>query len=500
MTEGIGMFKAYDIRARFGDLPGKAMDTLADAVVRYFLLDAGAGSVVIARDARLFSPSLMDKLIGRFLLAGIDVIVDMGESTTCRFYYMCMRHPSSCGVMLTASHNPGAYAGMKLVGRSCQPIAQGCGPSGGIDRIKEYYLSDSGFPVSAERGRFISVRMQDDYADYSMKLAGTSEGALSGLRVFADFLSGTGGPDFIEAFSRAGASLSFSRAVPDGRFPSGDPNPGVESSIAPARRQMLEGGYDIGFCFDGDADRMDLMFPDGSQMIPAMNFSVLAPYLGRGGKCYMDAKSVPPAVARTALRGIEPHLIRNGHSFIKEKLRRNLSLGYSAAVEDTAHYYMAFPCDPADPDKGSVITENTLFFALLSARIMAEHPEDYEAMKAEQKGIFRIREWSVHLDDISSAPVLTEAVEARMRELGAEAVKVMDDGDSLDATLLRFSVPAGIARGERLDGSWCQIAERISRSEDAVVRWDISASSDDLCREMNSVILSVLSENGISLQ
>ncbi len=500
MTEGIGMFKAYDIRARFGDLSEKAMDTLADAIVRYFLLDAAADSVVIARDARLFSPALMDKLIGRFLIAGIDVIADMGESPTCRFYYMCMRNPSSCGIMITASHNPGAYAGMKLVGRGCQPIAQGCGPSGGIDRIKEYYLADASFPAAAERGRFISVCMQDEYIDYSMRLAGTDEGSLSGLRVFADFLSGTGGPDFIEAFSCAGASLSFSGAVPDGRFPSGDPNPGAESSIAPARRLMLEGGYDIGFCFDGDADRMDLMFPDGSQMIPAMNFSVLAPYLGCGGKCYMDAKSVPPAVARTAERGIEPHLIRNGHSFIKDKLRRNLCLGYSAAVEDTAHYYMAFPYDPADPDKGSVITENTLFFALLSARIMAEHPEDYAVMRAEQDGICRIREWSVHLDDISAAPFLTDAVEARMRSLGAVAVKEMDDGDSLDATLLRFSVPDGITRGERPEGSWCQIAERISRSEDAVVRWDISASDENLCREMNSVIISVLSENGIALQ
>ena len=500
MTEGIGMFKAYDIRARFGDLPEKAMDALADAIVRYFLLDAAADSAVIARDARLFSPALMDKLIGRFLLAGIDVIADMGESLTCRFYYMCMRHPSSCGIMLTASHNPGAYAGMKLVGRGCQPIAQGCGPSGGIDRIKEYYLSDQGFPASAERGRFISICIQDDYVDYSMKLAGTDEGSLTGLRVFADFLSGTGGPDFIEAFSHAGASLSFSRAVPDGRFPSGDPNPGIESSMAPARLRMQEGGYGIGFCFDGDADRMDLMFPDGSQMIPAMNFSVLAPYLGGGGKCYMDAKTVPPAMARTAMRGMEPHLIRNGHSFIKEKLRRNLCLGYSAAVEDTAHYYMAFPLDPGDPMRGSVITENTLFFALLSARIMAEHPEDYEAMRAEQKGICRIREWSVHLDDISSAPRLTEAVEARMLSLGAAAVKEMDDGDSLDATLMRFSVPSGIAEGERPEGSWCQIAERISRSEDAVVRWDISASDENLCREMNSVIISVLSENGIALQ
>ena len=405
MEENIGMFKAYDIRTKHSALSGDGRKMLSAAVARYYRDDVKVTSVVLARDARLHCPELMEDLMEAFLMAGLSVIIDPLQISTCRFYFMCMRNPSSGGVMITASHNPMEYVGMKFVGQGCEAIASGCGPSGGIDRIKEYYLQDMPAVTSSERGKLIYRSVQEEYVGYSMKLAGVEKGRLSGMRIFAEFLSGSSGSDFLMAFSLAGADLTLSHLIPDGFFPSGDPNPVVESSIAPARKKMKEGEYDIGFCFDGDGDRMDLMFPDGGQIIPGLNMSVLVPYLKpvfapyfdiSRLKCFVDVKAIPLAVIEVAKAGMEPHIIRNGHSFIKEKLKEHKAEGYVACEEESAHYYMNFPVDLSDPSKGLIATENTLFYALLSARAMKENPEAYARIRSLQENIHRYREMSIN--------------------------------------------------------------------------------------------------------
>ena len=402
--------------------------------------------------------------------------------------------------MITARHNPKDYVGFKFVGLSSEPIASGCGRNGGINRIKEYYLGDKGIEVSDRRGRLSCMSMQKEYVEYSMKLAGVSPGSLRGMKIFAEFLSGSSGTDFLMAFSMAGAELHLSHFVPDGAFPSGDPNPIVESSIAPAREKMRNGGFDLGFCFDGDGDRLDLMFPDGSQIIPGLNMSAIADYIKPIFtpyyktdvlKCFVDVKAIPLAVIEIAKSGIEPHIIRNGHSFIKEKLLEHKSEGYVVSEEESAHYYMNFPVDLSDPSKGLIATENTLFFALLSARAYKENREKYERIHRLQEGIHRFREWPLNFTDPSKMERIMADVEAAMRSRGATVIKDMDDGSDLDATLMRFNLPEHFSASSSFPDRWCQVAQRISRSEDAMTRWEVVASDPVLCQEYNDVIKSI---------
>ena len=486
------LFKAFDIRAKREDLSPLAEQQLALAVARYISQDTGAESVVLARDARLYSPGLMESLLEAFLSYGLDVLIDVQQITTCRFYFMCLRHHSSCGVMVTASHNPGEYLGLKITAPGCVPVAYGMGPSGGLERIRSYF-EENDITLPSARGRIRIISMQDEFIDYTLILAGCREGELSGLKVFSDFLSGAAGSDFVKAFSCLGADITASGIVPDGFFPAGDPNPGAVKAAAHARNGLLASKCNVGFCFDGDGDRMDVLFPDGNQMLPLLNLSLIVPYLkgifpqDNAMRVYADPKSVPPALEAVRHSGAEPHLIRSGHSYIKERLRTGFSSGYFAAVEGSAHYYMNFPSDSKDFSKGPAATENTLFFSILTAKAFIEKSSDVERVRNIQNGIFRVREWSRHFETQASMTSALDDISAAIAGRGAEIIRTMDDGSDLDAALMRIE-----------DGRhWVQVSQRVSRSEDSLARWEISADSEVLCNEFDGIIKEILMKHGI---
>ncbi|MGN0906379.1 MAG: hypothetical protein ACI4NM_04465, partial [Bullifex sp.] len=378
----IGMFKPYDIRTKYGNLTPELLERLSGAVALYYRDVIGARSVIISRDARLHAPAVASSLTEALLDAGIDVLLNPLPVSTCQFYHSCMLRPECGGMMVTASHNPGEYIGIKLMAPGVFPLADGCGPEGGIRKIRELYLKD-GRPSPCGRGKCTVFSDLDSFISYSMKLAGVEEGSLKGLKVLAEVLNGSAGTEVALAFEKAGADITVLNPIPDGFFPKGDPNPIIESSIAPARRAMSDGNYDIGFCFDGDGDRLDLMHKDGSQIVPGLNMAILIKYIlpvfgGRKREFYADVKAIPVSLLELASAGVNVHIIRNGHSFIKAKLRENCGNGYFASEEESAHYYMNFPFDPEDPGKGYAAVENTLFFALLTARAFLDNPDAYK--------------------------------------------------------------------------------------------------------------------------
>ncbi len=497
----LGMFKAYDIRTKCEKLSPVLLRRLASSIAAYIRDTLKADKAVIGRDARLAAPDVIEILLEIFPRFGIEVFVNPLPISTCQFYFMCMQHSDAAGVMVTASHNPWDYIGFKLLAPGNIPLAYGYGPRGGIEEIKRLYLEDSSAPHGSKK-RVHVCNALDSFISYSMELSGVRPGSLRGLRVLAEFLSGSAGMETAAAFVEAGAELEARHLIPDGNFPSGDPNPIIESSIKPARDAMKEGDYDFGLCFDGDGDRMDMMDGMGNQIVPGFNISVLLPYIRKifdpafGSsyipRFYADVKAIPLALREMAAAGMDVHIIRNGHSFIKAKLMENFRNGYLASEEESAHYYMNFPISLRCWDKGTAATENTLFFALLTARAWTERREEYERMMEVQRSFARIREWPLHFDAAPQMmqPIMDE-VEAVMRKKGACIVRTMDDGSDLDAVLMRFGLPADIDASASFDGSWCQVAQRISRSEDAMTRWEVVASDEAICREYNSLILEV---------
>ena len=488
------MFKAYDIRTKSAALTHTLSLRLIHALARYLSEVLGVSRVVIGRDARLAAPALMELAIEVFADTGLDVLVNPLQISTCQFYFACMQNPQAAGVMFTASHNPGSYIGMKLVAPGLQTLAMGAGPEGGIIAIRELYIEGKQAEKSTKgRGKVEIHRYLDEYIEYSSRLAGVDEKTLEGVSILTDFLCGAAGSEVVEALSRAGAQVRVRNLVPDGRFPAGDPNPIIDESIKPTWEMMRSGAYDFGFCFDGDGDRMDVMDAHGVQLTPSFNLSILIPeikgffkgvydsgYFGSSDwdpHMYYDVKANPPSVVQMAKCEISVHIIRNGHSFIKEELRKNLDKQYLVASEESAHYYMNFPFDLDDYSKGFAATENTLYFTLLTAKMWAKNPQLYKEAIKVQKQIHRMREWPCHFyDDKHIEPVVAE-VEEVFKAQGLEVFKSMEDGNDLDATLMRSGLPEHIDSTTNLNGDWLQVAQRISRSEEGMARWEVASSS-----------------------
>lgn len=491
----LGMFKPYDIRTKMEKLTPQLLKRLSLSVALYYKEVLGVKSVLIGRDARLNAPVVANNLVEALRSLGVDVLLNPLPISTCQFYYSCMRHRESGGIMVTASHNPGSYIGLKLMAEDVFPLAYGCGKEGGIKKIKEIFLSSPDPVPSPNKGKLTVVNYLEDFISYSMGLAGVKEGDLSGQKILLEFLNGSAGSEVALAFQRAGAEVEVMDVIPDGFFPKGDPNPIIESSIAPSRKAMKEGDFDFGFCFDGDGDRLDLMYKDGSQIVPGLNMALIAEnvmeiFHGKKKEFYADVKAIPTSLVLMANNGTNIHIIRNGHSFIKAKLRENCEKGYFGSEEESAHYYLNFPYDIDDESKGYASVENTLFFALLTARCYKEKPEEYEKAYKIGKSIYREREWPLHFE---AAPEKMEdimaEVEERMKSLGATVIKTMDDGDSLDATLMRFNLPLSFDSSTTLEGKvWCQVAERISRSEDAMCRWEVVSNSKEECERLNGEV------------
>lgn len=503
MVDNIGMFKAYDIRTKTESLTEQSAIALGRSVATYFANDLKITRVVICRDARLWAPKIAQLLTDCLTDVGITVLLNPVAVSTCQFYYACTVNPDCGGIMVTASHNPANYIGMKLVAPGVFPLAMDYGPFGGVAAIKEHYIKEDFAKPCLSRGRVKIVDYSDSYVQYSMKLAGVKKDSLKGLNIMAEFLSGSMGRDFSIAFEEAGCNFTPRHSIPDGNFFYGDPNPIIESSIAPAREAMKNGNFDLGFCLDGDGDRLDLMHKNGQQIVPGFNISILVPYLlelyqnAFGNKSfnpqfYYDVKAIPTAVCEIAKAGVGVHIIRNGHSFVKGKLRENFSNQYLVAEEESAHYYVNLPLCSDSWEKGYASVENTLFFALLTARAFEADPKKYERAYELQTSLYREREWPLHFDaNPQMMPQIIDEVQTQMLKRGAKICSTMDDGSDLDATLIRFNLPDAYDKNTQLSDSWCQVAQRISRSEDAMTRFEVASNNQALCKEMNDAIVEI---------
>lgn len=506
----LSMFKAYDIRTKSKKLNLTLVNRLIRAIGRYYIEVLNCNKVVIARDTRLSAPVIMQTALDYFISIGIDVVINPSQISTCQFYYSCMQNTDAAGIMITASHNPGEYIGFKLMAPGVQTLATDCGPLGGIACIKKFYIEDIAFKALDREARIIIKRYTSDFIDYSMKLSNVKEGDLKGANILVDFLSGVAGTEIGEALTRCGAKVTMRNLIPNGNFPSGDPNPVVLSSIKPTWDAMKKGNFDFGFCFDGDGDRLDIMNSKGIQIAPSFNMTLILPEIDKIYKkafsekvftddvwyphIYSDVKANPLCMHNQSELNTKVHIIRNGHSFIKEALRTNFKSQYIAASEESAHYYFNCPLEIENPKKGFVATENTLFFALITAKKWNQDRKSYEDILERQNSLCRIREWPCHFLDESKMEEIMERVEKVFRDKGLSVLKEMEDSSSLDATLMRYNLPLIIDENTDMSGDWYQIAQRISRSEEGMTRWEIVSNKTELARDANSIVRKITDE------
>lgn len=486
-------FRAHDIRFRRCLVSQATLKQLAISLARYYREVVQVPSVVLARDGRLGGESFQQALLDACTEAGLDVHVEPNPIGTCQFYYHCLTREESGGLMITASHNPGSYLGLKLVGRNLEMITMGGGPEGGLEKVRSLFEENASSSKAERIGQVFVADTLASYISYSIKLAGIEEGELGGLSVVCDFLHGSFGPAVTRALQSVGVGVKSLHLLSDGSFPAGDPNPGKPESLADARDFLEEHPAPLLLAYDGDGDRMDVIF-EGRQLPPSFVMLMISDYLlqledpASQPLILFDVKASPVVLSTMQQQHKKYGIVQNGHAIIKRIMQAN---GYLCAVEESAHYFYQFPRSTSRITSSRYATENTLFFTLLLLKAYAHDPTRFKAMRALQDSFFRIREWSVHIKEAERLQSLLDSVSTLMQERGAQRLTEAEDGRTLGATLYRKGLERGYISQQ---GPWFQVFERLSESEDNLLRYEILASDEKLGLTIQQVLTSIISE------
>jgi phosphomannomutase/phosphoglucomutase len=356
-------FKAYDIRGRVPDELNEGVAARIGASTACLL---GPGPVVLGRDVRLSSPDMQAALAEGFRSAGRDVI-DIGLCGTEEVYFQTAHLGAAGGVMVTASHNPMDYNGMKLVREGARPISGDTG----LQEIRDAVLGGALPAPSTEVG---ADRSHSDKSAYFRHLLDYVAGAgLKPLKIVTN--AGNGGAGLVVDGLAPHLPFEFVRIQhePDGSFPNGIPNPLLPGSRAATADAVRARGADLGIAWDGDFDRCfffdaDGRFIEGYYLVGLLAQALLAKH--PGGKVSHDPRLVWNTVEMVRAAGGVPVMCKSGHAFIKERMRAENAV-YGG--EMSAHHYFR---DFAYCDSGMIPWLLIAALVSSSGRSLAELVED----------------------------------------------------------------------------------------------------------------------------
>jgi phosphomannomutase len=325
----IPSFKAYDIR---GKVPGELNTELAYKIGRVYANLLNCKSVVIGRDVRRSSPELSAALAGGLTDAGSDVF-DLGMCGTEMIYFGTPFFNADGGIMITASHNPPEYNGLKFVKRGSVPM----GYDGGLKKVEELILkNDLGLPA-AVKGKSTSKDIMDPFIS-NLKRFYKAEN-ISPLKVVVNAGNGCVGPALDKLEIHLPIKMVKVFHEPDSNFPNGVPNP-----LLPGNRQATidainESGADLGVAWDGDYDRCFFFdekanFIEGYYIVGLLAKSILK--ANPGEKIVHDPRLVWNTLDVVTKAGGIPIVSQSGHAFIKQKMRE-INAIYGG--EMSAHHY-----------------------------------------------------------------------------------------------------------------------------------------------------------------
>jgi phosphomannomutase len=334
----MGIFKSYDIRGVWGSEWDAAT---ARAIGRRLPALLEGRRIAVGRDVRLSSPELF-RALTRGIAEGGGEVFDVGLCDTPALYFATAHYDMDGSVMITASHNPPEYNGLKVSRRRALPVGYDTG-LGELERlVAQDAAAAAGRPSPA--GTPAPVRTLDIRADYVAHLA-RFRSDLSSLRVIIDCSNGMAGVFLRDVLEGTGGRFDLLFEEPDGRFPNHAPNPLVEENLAALKERVAAEGADIGICFDGDADRVMFVDEAGRFVSPDLVIGLLGTYYFRrhperlaGGSRTVtyDVRSSRSVVEYLAALGAAPAICRVGHSFAKKLLRDTAGI---AGGELAGHYY-----------------------------------------------------------------------------------------------------------------------------------------------------------------
>jgi phosphomannomutase len=309
-----GIFKAYDIRGLY---PSQLDAEVARRVGRAFVDYLGARRVAVGRDCRLSSPALAAAFVEGAASQGASV-ADIGVVGTDVLYYHVARHDLDGGAIITASHNPKEWNGIKMVRRGALALSG----DAGIKEIREWVTAGRYAdhpPTTGERHAATTI---EDYARHCLSFV--DEAAVPRLTVVLDAANGMGAVGAAAIFGHLPLETVRMYFELDGTFPNHPADPLLEENRRDVVARVLAERADLGIAWDGDADRC-FFVDDGGEYVPGDFVTAL---LGedfarreRGARIVYDVRASRAVADRVAAAGGVPLMNRVGHAFMKKRMR-----------------------------------------------------------------------------------------------------------------------------------------------------------------------------------
>ena len=411
------VFRAYDIRGIYPtDIDEEAYYRIAKAYVYLFK----PKTMVVGMDARTSSPPLKASLIKGFLDAGVDV-VDIGEITTDMLYYAVGASDYSGGVVVSASHNPKEYNGMKMVREKATAISSDTGLFDIRDALKEGKDAEV---TSDKKGTSIERDILDDYLAHVLK-------SIDRNRIKHFTFVGNANFGYVCRPARKlaetlGLSLIPLNFEPDGTFPKGPPDPMLPSNRTETEALIREKGAPFGVAWDADADRAMFFDEKGEFISGAYITALLADILltkyGSDNTIIFDPRVIWPILDTVRRKGGRPIISKGGHAFMKDRMRRENGL---FAGELSGHYYF----------RENFYADNGVIPFLLVLEHLSTHDKPFSEIMAQyQAGHYMSGELNYKVKDVKAT------IEKVKEKFHGEGTEDFTDGYSLETPEWRFNI------------------------------------------------------------
>ncbi len=374
------IFKAYDIRGRVGsELNAEVATKIGRAFADWL---PQSGGIAIGRDMRPDSKQLAQALIDGLRQQGRDVI-DIGEITSDMIYFAVVSNELAGGAMITASHNPGEYNGIKLCREEAKPI----GEESGLLDIRDLALKNS-FTAAPKEGTVAEKDITEDWIAHVLSFIDSTK--LKPLHIAVDAGNGMAGKIFAELEPYIPFVVEELYFELDGTFPNHIANPLEPANLVDLQKLMKQQPCDAGIAFDGDGDRAVLLDEKGEPVSGTVLTALLAEYFLKqhpGATILYNAVCGQIAPETIKRYGGTPIRTRVGHSFIKADMRTHHAI---FAGEHSGHYFF----------KDNFMADSGLIAAVISLAILSHSTKTLSALVAPfRKAYLQITETNFTVAD-----------------------------------------------------------------------------------------------------
>ncbi len=322
------IFSAYDVRGVYpNDFNEEAAYRTARAMVQFLDVD----TIAVGHDMRLSSPAIAAAVLRGIIEQGADA-VDLGLTTTDELYFAVGKYGYPGGIMITASHNPAQYNGMKMCKAEAVPLSS----ETGVQEIRDLAISGA-YATPARTGQVTQRDVTDAFVEHCLSFIDVAN--VKPYKIAVDAGNGMAGMIMPRVFQHLPCELVPLYFELDGSFPNHPASPIEPENTAELRRVVVEQQCDLGAAFDGDADRMFLISEKGQLLGGDMVTALVAQSLLRRNPGatilynLISSRSVPEVIERNGGRAIRT---RVGHSFIKAQMREENAI---FGGEHSGHFY-----------------------------------------------------------------------------------------------------------------------------------------------------------------